>query len=311
MKPISEHTIEFLEYCEVEKGLSNLTLRNYSHYLARFNEWIAKNVKEGLTPEKLTADDIWKYRLYLSRYSDPETKKPLKRITQAYFLVALRAFLRYLAKRDIKTVAVDKIDLPKKEARPLKFLQADQVIKLIDAPETDNLAGLRDKTILETLFSTGMRVAELANLNRDQINFNTREIGIIGKGSKPRVVFLSDRAVHWLDEYLRKRTDKEKALFINFRGKTPDEGFRRLTPRSIERIVKKYIHKAGIPIEATPHTLRHSFATDLLMGGADLRSVQELLGHANIATTQIYTHVTNKQLKEVYQAFHSGNKEKE
>lgn len=311
MKFIREHTIDFLEYCEVEKGLSNLTIKNYDHYLKRFTDWIEKNVAKNLSPEKLTADHVWKYRVYLARYQNVQTKKPLKRITQSYFLVALRAFLRYLAKRDVKSVAVDKIDLPKKEARPLKFLLADQVEKLLDTPQTDSLCGLRDKVILETLFSTGLRVAELAALNCDQINFNTREIGVIGKGNKPRVVFLSDRAVRWLDTYLKKRQDKEKALFINYRGKIPTEGFRRLTTRSIERIIKKYVHKAGIPVEATPHTLRHSFATDLLMGGADLRSVQELLGHANIATTQIYTHVTNKQLKEVYQAFHSGNKEKD
>ncbi|OIN93961.1 hypothetical protein AUJ38_02730 [bacterium CG1_02_42_9] len=305
-----EHIQDFLEYCEVEKGLSNLTIKNYDYYLKRFKDWIEKNVAKNLNPEKLTADHVWKYRVFLARYQNLQTKKPLKRITQSYFLVALRAFLRYLAKRDVKSVAVDKIDLPKKEARPLKFLLADQVEKLLDTPQTDSLYGLRDKVILETLFSTGLRVAELAALNCDQINFNTREIGVIGKGGKPRVVFLSDGAVRWLDTYLKKRQDKEKALFINYRGKIPTEGFRRLTPRSIERIIKKYVHQAGIPVEATPHTLRHSFATDLLMGGADLRSVQELLGHTSISTTQIYTHVTNKQLKEVYQAFHSGNKEK-
>ncbi|KKP69926.1 hypothetical protein A2X44_01810 [candidate division CPR3 bacterium GWF2_35_18] len=308
MKTLKEHSLEFLEYCEIEKGLSQLTIRNYAFYLQRFLDYLKENNKEDLTPEKLSAKNIWDFRVYLSRYQNPVLKKGLKRNSQSYFLIALRVLLKYLARNDIKTLSADKIELPKKEARQIKFLSEDQVDKILNAPKADNISGLRDKAILETLFSTGLRVAELIALNTDQINFSSREIGVVGKGNKPRVVFLSDNAVMALQRYLNKRKDKEKALFVNYRGKIPEAGERRLSTRSVERLIKKYVLQAGIPISATPHTMRHSFATDLLMQGADLRSVQELLGHSNIATTQIYTHVTNKQLKDVHQAFHSGNK---
>ena len=308
MKKISDYVIDFLEYCEIEKGLSDLTIRNYSYYLKKFCEFLNQNNKEDLKPNELTNKDIWNFRLFLTRYKNPILKRGLKRNSQSYFLIALRAFLKYLAKNDIETLAADKVELPKKEARQIKFLTDDQLERILNAPSGETVNDLRDKTVLETLFSTGLRVAELVALNREQINFQTREIGVIGKGNKPRVVFLSDNAVKALKNYLNKRKDKEKALFINYRGKKKDDGSRRLTTRSVERIIKKYVLKAGVPVRATPHTMRHSFATDLLMQGADLRSVQELLGHSNIATTQIYTHVTNKQLKEVHKTFHSGNK---
>lgn len=308
MKNISDYILEFLEYCEIEKGLSELTIRNYAYYLNRFNSFLQERKKLNLSPAGLTAKDVWDFRVYLSRYKNPILKKGLKRNSQSYFLIALRAFLRYLTKNDIKTLAADKIELPKKEAREIKFLTTDQVNEILAQAKGETMICLRDRAILQTLFSTGLRVAELVSLNIDQINFSSREIGVIGKGNKPRVVFLSDNAVKALREYLNKRKDKNEALFVNYRGKIPETGERRLTTRSVERLIKKYVHQAGIPVEATPHTMRHSFATDLLIQGADLRSVQELLGHSNIATTQIYTHVTNKQLKEVHQAFHSGNK---
>lgn len=308
MKKLTEYIIEFIEYCEIEKGLSELTVRNYSFYLDRFAEYLKSQNKDHIKPKELTAEDVWNFRVYLSRYKNPILKKGLKRSSQSYFLIALRAFLRYLAKKDIETLTADKIELPKKEARQIKFLTQDQVDKILDAPNGNTLAALRDKAILETLFSTGLRVAELVSLDVKDINFDTREVGVIGKGDKPRVVFLSDNSVEALNVYLKKRKDDDKALFISFRGRKNDTGERRLTTRSVERMIKKYVLKSGLPIEATPHTMRHSFATDLLMQGADLRSVQELLGHTNIATTQIYTHVTNKQLKDVHSAFHSGNK---
>lgn len=308
MKKLVEYIREFLEYCEIQKGLSQLTIRNYEFYLNRFYDFLKNQHKTEITPKQLNAKDIWEFRLYLSRYKNPILKRGLKRNSQSYFLIALRAFLRYLAKNDISTLAAEKVELPKKEARQVKFLNQDQVNKILNLPQGEAINQLRDKAILETLFSTGLRVAELIALDTDQLDFKSREIGVIGKGNKPRVVFLSDTAVEALKSYLQKRKDSGKALFINYRGKIPAAGERRLSTRSVERMIKKYVRQAGIPVEATPHTMRHSFATDLLMQGADLRSVQELLGHTNIATTQIYTHVTNKQLKEVHQAFHSGNK---
>ena len=308
MKKLDEYIKDFIEYCEVEKGLSRLTIRNYAFYLSRFTEYLKTQNRAEITPSALTTKDIWDFRVYLARYKNPILKKGYKRNSQSYFLIAIRALLKYLARNDVKSISAEKIELPKKEGRQIKYLDSEQVDKILSAPDMKTKIGLRDKAILELLYSTGLRVAELCALQRDDINFNTREIGIIGKGSKPRVVFLSDEAVDVLDVYLRMRKDDEKALFINYRGKDLIEGGKQLTVRSIERIIKKYVLQTGIPVDATPHTMRHSFATDLLMQGADLRSVQELLGHTNIATTQIYTHVTNKQLKDVHQAFHRRNR---
>ncbi len=299
---------DFLEYLELERNASQLTIRNYDHYLKRFLEF-SKDIEPSQIDQKL----IRSYRLYLSRYVDPTTQKPLKRVTQNYFMIALRAFLKYLAKIDIATLSPEKVELGETEASPLKILEESQLKSLLEAPDTTKKDGIRDRALLETLFSTGLRVSELASLNKDTINLNRREFGIVGKGGKERVVFLSDSAAEWIEKYLNHRTDTFKPLFIRFQGKvdpTNDGEAMRLTTRSIERVVEKYVKKTGLPISATPHTLRHSFATDLLINGADIRSVQEMLGHSNIATTQIYTHVTNKHLKDIHTTFHSGNKDK-
>lgn len=297
---------DFLEYLELERNTSQLTIKNYDHYLKRFLNFVG-----DIDPKEIDLNLIKKYRLYLSRYADPLTKKPLKRITQNYFLIALRAFLRFLARQDIASLSAEKIELGESEARPLKILENSQLQAILQGPDTGRKEGLRDRAILETLFSTGLRVSELTSLNRDTINLTRREFAIIGKGQKERIVFLSDSAVEWLERYLGVRKDSFKPLFIRFQGRTDlaDSGVAmRLSARSVERIVEKYVKAAGLSVKATPHTLRHSFATDLLINGADIRSVQEMLGHSSIQTTQIYTHVTNKHLKDVHKAFHSGNK---
>lgn len=298
---------DFLEYLELERNTSQLTIKNYDHYLKRFLEFAG-----DINPKEIDLNLVRKYRLYLSRWSDPKTKKPLKRITQNYFMIALRAFLRYLARIDINTLSPEKVELGEVDPRPLKILDDTALKQLLEAPDTTKKEGIRDRCILETLFSTGLRVSELASLNRDTINLGRREFGIIGKGGKERVVFISDTAADWIDRYLNVRKDSFKPLFIRFQGKVDPSNngeAMRLTTRSVERIVEKYVKKLGLSVKATPHTLRHSFATDLLINGADIRSVQEMLGHSNISTTQIYTHVTNAHLKDVHKAFHSGNKE--
>jgi site-specific recombinase XerD len=300
---------DFLEYLVIEKSCSPLTIRQYRHYLSRFNSWAAEN-NPLLKPEDVNQEIVRQYRLFLAHYRNKNT--PLKRITQTYHIIVLRAFLRYLlVQRDTRTLSPDKIELPKQSTRSVAFLSSEQLERLLNSPQISDEAGLRDRAILETLFSTGLRVSELVRLNRDQINLDRKEFGVRGKGDKPRVVFLSDTAVHWLERYLQARKDNFKPLFIRYsRGiDIKKDGERmRLTARSIQRIVEKYAKRCGLPIEVTPHTLRHSFATDLLIGGADLRSVQEMLGHESIRTTQVYTHVTNKHLKEVHQAFHSRDK---
>lgn len=300
---------EFLEYLEIERNCSPLTIRDYRHYLGFFVNWSQENSPVN-KPQDLDLETVKKYRVFLSRYLG-KNGLPLKKVTQNYYVIALRAFLRYLVKKDLPVVAPEKIELPKVESRSLKFLDREQLARLLSAPEISTPNGLRDKALLEMLFSTGLRVSELVKLNRDQINLERREFGVIGKGQRQRVVFLSDRACQWLERYLASRQDDYKPLFIRYAG-TPDGSLggekMRLTVRSVQRILDKYVKKAKIPIKATPHSIRHSFATDLLQNGADLRAIQELLGHKNIATTQIYTHVTNQQLREVHQAFHSGNK---
>ncbi|MBI2019117.1 tyrosine-type recombinase/integrase [Candidatus Daviesbacteria bacterium] len=304
---LSARITDFLEYLELERNVSQLTIRNYDHYLKRFLEFSG-----DIDPKEINLNLVRKFRLYLSRWSDPKTGKPLKRITQNYFMIALRAFLRYLARVDIVTLSAEKVELGDPEPRPLKVLDETQLKSLLEAPNVTEVAGIRDRAILETLFSTGLRVSELASLNTDTINLQRKEFGIVGKGGKERVVFVSDSAALWLEKYLSARHDTYKPLFIRFQGKEnpADNGeAMRLTPRSIERIVEKYVKQLGFSVKATPHTLRHSFATDLLINGADIRSVQEMLGHSNISTTQIYTHVTNTHLKDVHKAFHSGNKD--
>ena len=303
---LSKLIVDFLEYLEVEKNASQLTIRNYDHYLQRFLTFVG-----DINPKDIDLALIRKYRVFLARYVDENTGLSLKRVTQNYFIIALRAFLRYLAKIDVDTLAAEKIELGDQEARPIKVLDEEQRDRLLAAPDVSKIEGVRDKALLETLFSTGLRVSELAKLDREQINLDKGEFGIIGKGRKERLVFLSDAAKEWIGKYLSQRKDNYKPLFIRYSGKEdPSRSGEnmRLTVRSIERTLEKYVKKAKIPIKATPHTLRHSFATDLLINGADIRSVQEMLGHANISTTQIYTHITNRQLKEVHKAFHSGNK---
>lgn len=307
---LSQLTDEFLEYLEIERNLSPLTIRDYRHYLNNFVNW--SNADFPITsPKQLTIETVRKYRVYLAHLNSPNGNLPLKKVTQNYYVIALRSFLRYLIRKDLAVVAPEKIELPKVESRSLKFLDREQLDRLVNQPNVSSDQGLRDKAIMEMLFSTGLRVSELCRLDRDQINLERKEFGVIGKGQRARVVFLSDRACIWLEKYLAKRMDAFKPLFIRYAGNQEPiiNGEKmRLTPRSVQRLVTKYVKKARLPVAATPHVLRHSFATDLMMNGADLRSVQELLGHKNVATTQIYTHVTNKQLRDVHQAFHSGNK---
>ena len=309
---------QFLEYLEIEKNCSKLTIRDYRHYLEVFEKWLASSppAMPGTGGQAhpdirtLTLQDVRKYRVFLANRAD-EKGLTLKRVTQNYYVIALRSFLRFLIKNDVETLEPSKIDLPKTESRSLKFLERDQVDRLVTAADTSKTEGIRDRAILELLFSTGLRVSELVKLNRDQINLERREFGVIGKGGRARIVFVSERAADWIKRYLEKREDPFKPLFMRYSGKVIEDNLgekMRLTARSIERIVKKYVRASGIPVDATVHTLRHSFATDLLTNGADIRSVQEMLGHKNIATTQIYTHVTNKQLREIHDAFHSGNK---
>ncbi len=307
--PIIKHIPDFLDYCEVEKGLADRTQKNYQQYLKKFVSWLKMTKKEALLPHELTAEDIWAYRLYLSRYTDKKGRS-LKKVTQNYYLIALRALLGYFTAKDIVSLPSDKITLPKdaRAEKTVKFLNLEQIEKLLLAPNVRIVPGLRDKAILEALFSTGLRIAELVALNHEQFA-NVRdkkdlELGIIGKGSHPRTVYFSERALSWLKKYLETRKDKEKALFIHYRAREDSEA--RLTARSIERIVKKYAILAGVPIFTTPHTLRHSMATDLLTQGVDIRTIQEFLGHRSILTTQIYTHVTNKRLRDIHRQFHSG-----
>jgi site-specific recombinase XerD len=299
----------FLEYLEIEKNASKLTIRNYRFYLMRFVHWLASNQPQA-TLKKINVDIVRKYRLWLSNYVDNKGMT-LKRVTQSYHIIALRSFLRFCVRNDIATLSPEKIDLPKGESKSLKFLGREHMRELMNAVDISDIKGLRDRAILELLFSTGLRVSELCRLNRDQLNFKTQEFGVIGKGGRARVVFLSDSSVFWLQKYFDAREDNFQPVFIRYaKGVDPiNQGENmRLTPRSVERIVARYVRKAKLPVDATPHTLRHSFATDLLYNGADLRSVQEMLGHKNISTTQIYTHVTNPQLKEIHRKFHQGNK---
>ena len=297
---------DFLEYLVIEKCCSPLSIRQYKHYLDRFYSWITENYSVT-KPEDINIELIRRYRLYLAHLRN-RNGVALKPITQNYHVVAVRAFLRYLvAQRDIPTLSPDKIALPKQSPRSVGFLDSERTQRLLSSPQISNEIGLRDKAILETLFSTGLRVSELVRLNRDEIDLKRQEFGVKGKGNKLRVVFLSDTAAQWIERYLRSRKDHFKPLFIRYSGAVDTEKTgekMRLTARSIEEIVTKYAKRCGLPIKVSPHTLRHSFATDLLIAGADLRSVQEMLGHESIRTTQVYTHVTNRHLKEVHRTFH-------
>jgi len=283
---------DYLDYLEIEKNRSIKTQVNYERYLKRFLEF-SKISK----PEQISQDSTRQYRLWLNRTG-------IKKNTQNYHLIALRNFLKYLAKRDLKVLPADKIELGRQSERQVIFLENSELERLLDVPDGDSFKSLRGRAILELLFSTGLRVSELCGLNRDSINFKSGEFAVRGKGDKVRLVFLSETAKTALKDYLQKRQDVDEALFIrNIKNPAKSDNLR-LTSRSVERLIKYYAAKAGLSKKVTPHTLRHSFATDLLMNGADIRSVQALLGHSNITTTQIYTHITDKQLREVHQAFH-------
>jgi len=300
---------EFLEHVEIEKGNSLKTVNNYDHYLTRFFEFT-----KATNPKEITDDKVREFRLYLNRQPGVKTKGQqagtLKKNTQNYHLIALRSFLKYLMKRGITSLSPERIDLAKIKERSLDLISTDELNRLLNAPLTlpitdkksDTQKRLRDKAILELFFSTGLRLSELCSINRD-LDLSKDEFSIRGKGEKVRVVFLSDSAKDAIREYLKVRKDMDEPLFIQY-SQNGAKG-NRLTPRSIERTVKYYAIVAGISKKVTPHIIRHSFATDLLSNGADIRSVQMMLGHANIATTQIYTHITDKQLRDVHKKFHS------
>jgi tyrosine recombinase xerD len=312
---ISDLISDFLESLEIEKGRSTKTTENYGLYLARFLDLITQDFPEGasIKPADLTPEILRKFRLRLNRFDDNQNHERLSALTQSYHLIALRGFLKYLAKRGIKSLDPSLVDLPRAAKKQVTFLHFDEVSRLLSEIPTDTETGLRDRAIIELLFSGGLRVSELCNLNRDSINLARREFMVRGKGKKDRPIFIDQTTAEHIEEYLNARTDTLPALFLNNSSNQniPDTSgdFRRLSPRSIERIIGKYTRQAGITKHVTPHTLRHSFATDLLMNGADIRSVQSLLGHANIATTQIYTHITDPHLKEVHEKFHTETKE--
>jgi len=313
-KSILEHLPQFMEYLDIEKGLSHNSQTTYNRLINKFESWLRDSKLTTLLPHELTSEHIWQYRVYLSKIYNKNSHQPLKRASINYYLIVLRNLLNYFADRDIIALPAEKVKLfPEKREKSIKFLNLEQIEKLLDAPDISNPSGLRDKAILEVLFSTGLRVAELISLNRNQIkieNLNEDlEINIIGKGGKIRPIYLSPRALKVIKDYLETRKDDDKALFIHYKGPTYKN--HRLTTRSVENIVRKYVIKANISIQASPHTLRHSFATDLLMQGVDIRIVQEFLGHQNIATTQIYAHVTNRKLKDIHQKFHGRRKIKE
>ncbi len=328
----------FLEYCEIDRGHSPLTIENYSHYLNRFLEFCEQ--KQITKPDALSQDVIHNYRVWLNRLADSPTSgspkkryispsKALSKTTQNYHLIALRSFLKYLSKQDVPALAPEKIELADTPDREIVFLEQDELLRLLAAPTPTKLLGARDSAILSLLFSTGLRVSELTNLDRDQVNLKTDELTVVGKGGKARLVFISEYARNSLANYLKRRKDRDPALFVRH-GKRAvaatkaklsehrekpgeykvkvdgdDTSLLRLTPRTIQRIVKYCAKKAGITKDVHPHTIRHSFATDLLSNGADIRSVQQLLGHSSITTTQIYTHVTNKQLRDIHKKFHA------
>lgn len=307
---LKEAILRFLEYCELDRNLSIRTVRMYGYYLEFFEGWMIQQ-KNTASVEEINDETIRNFRLYLSHtYKNPH-KGYLSRQSQGYFLIALRSFFKFLIKQKLKVIAPEMIELGKQKEREIKFLLPEELKRIFDSVDTTEEPGLRDRAILEVLFSTGLRVSELTSLNKEDINIERGEFSVLGKGRKVRVVFLSENAKKRLSEYLEKRSDPYSPLFIRYSGPKPEEGLTpekmRLSVRSVERLVDKYRKQAGIVKHFSPHALRHSFATDLLQHGADLRSVQEMLGHKNVATTQVYTHVTNPRLREIHQKFHSGN----
>lgn len=312
---IHDAIVRYLEYCELDRNLSPKTVRMYGQYLSLLENWLIRvRGPKGVDAdvESLDAETVRKFRLFLSREYKHQVKGALKRISQIKYLMAIRGMLKYLLKQNLRVLPPDMIELGKLGDREIHFLHDDELERLLGVVDLKDKNVLRDKAILETLYSTGCRVSELCGIDRTQINLDTGEFSVRGKGDKTRVVFLTDSAKSAISEYLKFRNDPYKPLFVRTRGpkgskELTDDKYR-ISPRSIERIVEKYRIKAGIVSRVTPHMLRHSFATDLLSHGADLRAVQEMLGHANVSTTQIYTHVTNARLKEVHDKYHSGNK---
>ncbi|NQU82413.1 MAG: tyrosine-type recombinase/integrase [Parcubacteria group bacterium] len=310
--PIPSYKNDFLDWLEIEKGLNSKSQENYSKFLEKFLTWLKLNKLNKLKPHELSPDHIRQYRISLARQISPSTKKTLKKTTQNYYLVALRSLLNFFADRDILSIPSDKIKLPrKKSVQAVDFLNEDQLKSLLEAPDTSTIWGLRDKAILEAFYSTGMRIAELLSLDREQIKLKPEtenlELRIVGKGDRPRPVYFSREAVYWLRQYIesrdrQKESLQEKALFINFRNKKSDN--HRLSPRTIQISIKKYAIMAGVPITITPHVMRHTFATNMLSKGVDLRTLQEFLGHKNITATQIYTHVTSKRLRDIHRKIH-------
>lgn len=312
MTTLHSYIHDFLEYLEIERGRSKLTVRNYDFYLTRFLVWLKAKLGRKPQPQDITAEQVRNFRLWLNRLRSRGGQE-LSRTTQNYHLIALRSLLKYLRKRDLESLAPEKIELARQGERQVEFLEGTDLERLLEAPLKTNQAvivQLRDKAMLELLFSTGLRVSELVSLKREQVNLSRDEFSVRGKGGKVRLVFLSHQARYHLKRYLDKRTDMDPALFLSHdraaRARDKKVGaYHPLAARSVQRALEYYRKVAGITRKITPHTLRHSFATDLLSSGADIRAVQTLLGHASITTTQVYTHVTNKQLKAVYQAFHS------
>lgn len=301
---MSDLIIDFVEYLEVERGRSSKTAESYRRYLERFVEFSG-----SVTVDKITSELVRKYRLWLNRYGE-ESGGDLALITQSYHLIALRGFLNYLSKRDIMSLEPSKIELPKTHRKQVTFLYFDEVERMIECiPDDDSATALRDRAIMELLFSSGLRVSELVGLNRDHVNTKRREFTVRGKGNKDRPVFISATAANHVETYLASRRDSLAPLFLSYSRNTSEVttsgDYRRLTARSVQRIVTKYAKLAGITKHVSPHTMRHSFATDLLMNGADIRSVQSMLGHSSISTTQVYTHVTDSHLREVFEKFHT------
>lgn len=292
---------DFLEYLEIEQNRSQKTIANYDHYITRLLDFAGDIKVSDIDPEL-----IRKWRLWLNRLGT-NTSDELGKATQNYHLIALRSFLKFCAKRNIPCMAADKVELARTKRKQVTFLNEEELARLFAEPDTKTVNGTRDRAILELLFSSGLRVSELVSLDRDHINLKRREFMVRGKGQKDRPIFISPEAAKWVEEYIQKRQDNSKPLFVRYSGskKVDNSGnFSRLTARSVQRIVARTALLAGITKKVTPHTLRHSFATDLLMNGADIRSVQAMLGHSNIATTQIYTHITDPHLKAVHEKFH-------
>lgn len=300
---------QYLEYLEIEKGRSHKTIENYTRYMKKFSSFLEDHFKKNsseIEVKNIDLEVVRSYRLHLNRIE----KGGLKKVTQTYYIIALRGFFKYLSKIDEKSLSADKVELSKTPAREIDLISYEELERLLKAPQGDSVTALRDKAILEILFSTGLRVSELCSLNREKVNLEKGEFSVIGKGSKMRIVFLSSQAKEKLKSYLDKRGDVEEALFVSYSKSKNPKVIGRINPRLVQRLIQNYATQAGIVRKITPHTLRHLFATDLLQNGADLRSVQMMLGHANLNTTQVYTHLTNKELAQIHKSFHGRRRDK-